>query len=158
VATVATSVYNLQHSRNSREPSFHDTAPTQAGFAKIKDEREIKLCGLQVGERLRDVNVRDSAHAFEFEDDSGDQQIQAVAADHRVFVEDVDGNLGVDGEIPDGQLLQQRLLVDRLQKSGTEDAMDFHCRADDLVFETVFFHGWKWAIGGPLMASIPLTR
>jgi hypothetical protein len=90
---------------------------------------------LEVGDELGLVDGEQMVHGFDFEDDEAfHHEVEAVAAlEGEAFVAQRDGNLSLDAETAQAELTREAALVRRLQKPGSEVAVNLDASADDDV-------------------------
>lgn len=82
------------------------------------------------------MDVRQLSDGFEFEDDGVlDEQVDALAFDDGVFVDDGDLDLGLGVDVSDVELVQECLLVDGFQQARSEFSVDLDRGTDHIVSE-----------------------
>ena len=97
--------------------------------------REFKIC-----QNLGFVDIKDNIGCFQFNDNqAADQKIETVGIlDQEVFVLNRTEFLFHKRNIAETQFVGERKLIGRFEKPGAKYFVDFDCRTDDLLGQSVF--------------------
>jgi len=103
---------------------------------EVDQKPEWESTCAEIGEQLGFVDVGELSDGFEFDDDGVlDEQVDALAFDHGVFVEDGDLDLGLRVDVAEVEFVQQCLLVDGFEQARSEFAVDLDRGTDHIVSE-----------------------
>tara|TARA_A100000171_G_scaffold52568_1_gene71627 strand:+ start:2550 stop:3029 length:480 start_codon:yes stop_codon:yes gene_type:complete len=103
---------------------------------EVDEEPQWESTGAEVEEQLGFVDVCQLSDGLEFDDDGVlDEQIDALAFDDGVFVDDGDLDLGLGVDVSEVEFVQQCLLVDGFEQARSEFSVDLDRGTDHIVSE-----------------------
>ena len=98
----------------------------QAGGVEIHQPADMDAAHAEIGEKLGVMGWREGGDGFDFEEDGVfDHDIGAESEGNDFgFVDDGDGDLGLDSEAGFGEFQAQAFFINRFQQSWADGAVD----------------------------------
>ena len=114
------------------------TLDLEAGLAEVEQQTEPQAGHREVVDALGGVSAVQRLNRFQFDDDSLlDQQIDRVLPDDNAVVVNLNPVLLRDSKTGLAELVGQCVLVNLLEKSGSERINDLECATDNLLRQSI---------------------